>query len=370
MSTQQDAIPVSAAPARSGPESEQPRVRKSGRGSRKRILWLLGRLAAIPISLFFVVTISFAVTNMAPGDPAQVVAGPVASPEQVEAVRHELGLDRSLMDRYKSYVLDLRHGDLGNSYYSKRPVIEELRRALPNTIELVLPALVVSVVLGLAMGGVAGYYRSRAIDRGSRALISFTQSIPDFLAGLLMIYVFFAVLNIVPSPVGRLGITEAPTATRTNFQYVDSILNGDWVTLNSLIAHGLVPTLALGIVYSAYFAKTTRSVLRKELDSKYVEFARSCGIPERQVFGYALRVGRTQLLTYAAILFGGLVGGTAIIEIVFSWRGVGAWGLDGIMRLDLPVVQAFILFSGLVTLATYLTLDIVTGILDPRISRG
>src|SRR5690606_23717893 len=134
------------------------------------------------------------------------------------------------------------------------------------------------------------------------------------------------------------------------------------------LGHAVLPVVALGIAYAAYFAKTTRSVMGRELAASQVEFARACGLPERRVAYYAYLAARTPILTYVAMLFGSLLRGAAILETLFSWRGQGQWGLGGVLRLDVPIIQGFVLTCGFLTLVIFLVLDILGLLLDPRIS--
>ena len=217
------------------------------------------------------------------------------------------------------------------------------------------------------IGGIAAYTRGKATERMSRVLITITQSVPDFLLGLILIYLVFFLLGWAPAPVGRLGISESKPDPITGFPLLDSALRGEWKILASLLHHMMLPVLALGFVYSAYFAKISRTTLAESLSSKQVEFARACGLSEWQVFRYAFVVARTPLLTYAAILLGTLLGGAAIVETIFSWRGLGQWALEAMLKVELPAIQGFVLVTGLSTLLIYLVLDIIVMILDPRV---
>jgi peptide/nickel transport system permease protein len=199
---------------------------------------------------------------------------------------------------------------------------------------------------------------------------SVLQSVPDFFLGLILIYVVFFLLGLAPSPSGRLDIVETPPPDRTGFLLIDSVVAGQWSTLRSVVAHLFLPVVTLGLVYAAYFAKTARSTVGKALGSQQVQFARAMGLPERTVVRYAFVEARTTLVTYSAVLFAALFGGETIVERIFAWGGLGTWALDGILKLDLPVVQGMVLVAGLITLVTYTALDIAVGLLDPRISRG
>lgn len=330
--------------------------------------YLIRRLALLPIGVFVVVSLSFALVNLAPGDPARAIAGGLADEETLGGIRAELGLDQPIPQRYVSYVSALARGDLGTSFFTDRPVAEEIVQRLPDSMELVVMSLVVAGVLGLLLGGVGAYYRGRPVDRVARFTISGLQSIPDFFLGLVMIYVLFYLLGWAPAPVGRIGLLETRPPRVTGGLLTDAVIAGDWAIFWSGLRHSVMPVLALGVFYSAYFAKTTRAVLANAFASRQVEFARACGLPTRTIWAYALRDARTPIMTYGAILFAVLIGGAAIVEIVFAWGGVGEWAVERILSLDIPAIQGFVLVAGVITLITYVTLDVVVARLDPRIS--
>lgn len=335
---------------------------------RRTARYALTRLLLIPVSVFVLVSISSLLTYLIPGNPALTILGDAASPERVAEVNSELGVDKPFGARYVDYWARFFHGDLGTSFFSGQSVTEEIGKYLPSTIELVVLGLVVALVLGLIIGTVGAYFQGRAVDRASRMLTSGLQSVPDFFLAIVLIYVVFYLLGAVPAPLGRLDVGERAPDRITGLLLVDSLITGDFGTFGSALGHAVLPVAALGIVYASYFAKTTRSAMGRALAAPQVEFARACGLPEWRVVHYAFLAGRTPIVTYVAILFGSLLGGASIVETIFNWRGLGQWGLEGILRLDVPVIQGFVLVSGLITLLIFLVLDVVVLALDPRIS--
>ena len=331
---------------------------------------VVSRLAFLVAALFGVVTLSFLLVSVTPGDPARLIAGPMASNEQLDAIRAELGLNESLWSRYVEYMGGLLRGDLGTSYYTKQSVTSEIAARLPATLELVVLSVLFAAVVGVAFGALAAYYRGRTGDRAIRLGTGVFQAVPDFFLGLLLIYVVFFLLGLAPAPSGRLSITELPPPEVTGFMTVDSLLAGQWSTFVSALQHLFLPVLTLGLVYAAYFSKTARTTVGKALNSQQAQFARAMGLPERTVVRYAFVEARTTIVTYAGVIFAALLGGEAIVERVFAWNGIGSWALQGIVKLDLPVVQGMVLVAGLLTLLTYTVLDIVVGLLDPRISHA
>jgi ABC-type dipeptide/oligopeptide/nickel transport system permease component len=330
--------------------------------------YALRRLALLPVGLFIVVSLTFALVNLAPGDPARAIAGGLASEETIAQLRVELGLSAPLGERYVTYLGQLARLDLGTSYYTKQSIGSEIYQRLFDSLELIVLSLIVAVVLGLAIGALGAARRGRFIDHASRLLTSTLQSIPDFFLGLLLIYFLFFRQRLTPAPVGRLGLLESRPPRVTGGLLTDAVIAGDWSILASGLRHAIMPVLALGLFYAAYFARTARAVMSSAFASRQVEFARACGLPPRTVWMYAFREARTPILTYGAILFAVLVGGAAIVEIVFSWGGVGEWAVNRILSLDIPAIQGFVLVAGFITLVTYVALDLIVALLDPRIT--
>jgi ABC-type dipeptide/oligopeptide/nickel transport system permease component len=326
------------------------------------------RLLLIPISIFVVVTLSFGITLLVPGDPATLILGDFATPDQVAAIHHQLGTDRPFFARYGHYVWQLAHGDLGRSYFTNETVTGSLARLMPNTLQLAVFSAVVAIVCGLALGSLSAYFHERWPDRVASVAITILQAIPNFVLALVLIYVVFVVLRWAPSPVGALGLTDTVPPSRTHLTVLDAMLAGRWGSAGSALRHSILPSVSLGLVLAAALAKTVRTTMIQQLESAQVEFARACGLSERRVLHYAFLGARTPILTSTALLLGTLIGGTAILETIFAWPGAGQWALVGMGRVDIPVIQGFILVVGLGTLLIYLALDVVVASLDPRIS--
>ncbi|MFC6090096.1 ABC transporter permease [Saccharothrix lopnurensis] len=352
------AAPATATPSPSGPR--RPRAR------RPVLRYVLKRVAIVPISLFVLGSVSFVLVFFIPGEPAITILGDFATPEQVAHVNAQLGLDKPLWDRYLSFWGNLLQGDLGRSFFTDEPVLHEIGRFLPNTVELVMMALLLAISLGLAIGVLGAYFARRWPDRAMSGFTSVLQSVPDFFLALVGIYVFFFLLGWAPPPIGRLPVDAS--GDQPSFLILGSLFAGDWATLGTALQHAALPVLSLGLVYSSYFAKTARGSMGTALTTPQVEFARACGLRERTVVRYAFLASRTTVITYIAILFGSLLGGAAIVERVFNWRGMGQWALDGVLKVDVPVIQGFVVTAGLMTLTLFLLLDVLVLFLDPRVS--
>ena len=331
--------------------------------------YVLRRLALIPVALWAITTLTFLMVNAIPSSPELVIAGPIATDEMLAEIRGELGLDQSLWTRYWDFlggvVTDF---DFGESYFSNRPVGEIIVDTMPSSLLLVFLSLIVAFVIGTGLGTLGAYFRGRTLDHISRGLSTATQVTPNFLLGLVLIYVVFFRLRWLPPPVGQLSVVDIAPPEITGAALIDALIARDGALVWSAVRHALLPVLTLGISTAAFFAKATRTTVSRALMSHQVEFARANGLPSRQVFGYAFLVARTQLMTYGGVLFAVLVGGAVIIEEVFSWGGIGQRNIDAILQLDLPVIQGITLALSTLTLLMFILIDIVVALLDPRIS--
>lgn len=330
--------------------------------------FILRRLLIIPLSLLVVITMAFGLVELMPGDPAVAVAGEFAPESVLAEVRADLGLDRPLPERYATYVLDTLQLDLGRSFRSDQPILSEIGRTLPDTIELVTLSVIVAMAIGVAVGAYGAYHSGRRRGSVSNGFAIGFQSVPEFVLGLVLIYAAFFLAGLAPAPVGRLSIGQRQPDSVTNFLLIDAAIAREWSVFFEALHHALLPVMTLGIVTAAAFAKLTSSSMGRAMRSPQIEFARACGLGERTIVRYALLTARTTLLTYSAIIFGALISGAAIIEQIFSWGGIGQWALDAILNLDIPAIQGFVIVFGLLTMLIYLALDVAVVALDPRVS--
>ena len=335
---------------------------------RDIVRFISRRVPMMLVSLWLLITVIFLLVALVPADPARAVAGPYATASDIAASARKLGLDHSLWTRYVDYWKGIFHGSLGHSIYNGgETIIGDIGKYLPSTAELIILGLLVGAVLGLTLGTISAYYHRRWPDRLASSAVGIFQALPDFLLGVLLIYVLAYLLKILPGPEGQLSIIAVPPPKVTGMTIVDSLLAGQISTFWQALEHAIMPALTLGIVLAAFFGRVTRAALRDALESEQTSFARACGLPERQVIGYALRSSRTPILTYGALLFAGLFGGTAIVETIFDWNGLSQWAVQAMLRHDYPAIQGFVLVVGVITLLVYFVLDLTTGILDPRL---
>lgn len=343
-------------------------VRSRMTDRQRQILRLLARrITFIPIAMLGVISISFGIVHFLPGDPVVIMAGDYLTEAELDVVRAELGRDRPLGVQFRDYLTGVLQGDLGTSYFGEEDVRDEALRRLPGSMELVFMAFALALTLGLVQGSVAAYFRRRFPDTVVRWFVTLQQATPDFVFALLFIYVFFFLLGWAPAPTGRLEIMATRPPAVTNSLFIDAALAGEWATLRSAIAHAILPALSLMAVWAGPIARIHRGALATSLASNHVEYARACGLPERRVVYSAFVAARTPVLTYSAIIMAGLIGGGTIVELIFGWNGFSAWGVGAIFQRDLPVIQGFVLITGIWSILIYVLVDILVFTLDPRV---
>lgn len=344
---------------------EPPRLRSR----REGLWWFIGkRVMLLPISALAIVTATFFILAALPGDIALEILGPVATPQQLAATNARLGLNEPVPVRYWHYMSGLLHGNLGVSYYTGTPVAKEIGEYLPSTVELIIPSFILAIGFGLAFGTIGSYFRSRYPDSIVRSVLNTLQSVPDFLLGLILIFVFFSKLHWLPGPEGQLGFALSPPPRHTGIILIDALIAGDGQIAYSAFIHLILPVATLALVYSVAFGRATRGLLGAALDSEYTRYGRACGLGELRLVRNALLSCRTGLGTAAALTLAVLIGGTAVVEIVFAWNGLGEWAVNAMLQQDLPSVEAFVFLAGTLTVVIYLLLDTLSALLDPRIN--
>jgi ABC-type dipeptide/oligopeptide/nickel transport system permease component len=326
-------------------------------------------LAAIPV-LFGVTVITFALTNMLPGDPAREIAGRYATAEQIAAVRERYGFDRPLIVQYGIYVGRLVRGDLGLSFSTQQAVSKELQVHLPATLELTIFAMILTIVIGVPLGVMTGSTRAPWLNSAVLLLALVGVGIPVFWAGLIFQLIFAGQLGWLPLE-GRLGWQFVPPPAVTNMYTIDALLAGQWATLHEAVRHMILPGVTLAIGRVAAVARITHAAMLDVMRLDYVRTARAKGLTNRAVvYGHALRNAMLPTLTTLGLQVGFLLGGAILIEIIFSWGGIGMYAWVGIFRLDMPVIMGVTLATTFAFMLVNLVVDLLYAVVDPRISYG
>jgi len=322
-------------------------------------------LGVIPV-LLCVSMLVFGFVRLIPGDPALVMLGERATPENIARVREQLGLNKPIYEQYLTFVSHALRGDLGRSILRQEPVTQEIIRRFPATIELALAALLFAIAVGIPAGVISAVRRGSWFDSSSMLVALTGVSMPIFWLGLMLIYLFAVVLHLLPTG-GRLdaGTQLAPI---TNLVLVDSLLRGNMPVFIQGLRHLLLPALALGTIPMAIIARMTRSSMLEVLGQDYIRTAHAKGLMARTVVvRHALRNAWLPIITVVGLQVGILLSGAILTETVFSWPGIGRWLVDAIYARDYPIVQGVTLIIALIFVVVNLSVDILYALVDPRI---
>jgi peptide/nickel transport system permease protein len=324
-------------------------------------------LGALP-NVIGVIIVTFLLTRALPGDPAAYFAGPAATPEAIEQVRKSLGLDRSLVHQFALYTKDLLNGDLGSSLSTGQPVLRELATRLPASLELTLCALFIAVAVAIPLGVLAATRPGSGIDHLCRIVATVGVSLPTFFTGLLLAYVFYFLLGIAPSPLGRLDVSFSSPPTVTGFYLVDSLLDGDLELFRAAAAQLVLPAVTLALFVMAPLMRMTRASMLGVLSSDFIRTARASGLPRSKVlYAYAFRNALLPIITTLGMVFSFLLGSNVLVEKVFAWPGIGSYVIEALVASDYAPVQGFVLTMALLYVALNLAIDVVYGLIDPRV---
>lgn len=302
-------------------------------------------LTAIPV-LIGATLLVFMVMHLSPGDPAQIMAGEDARPEDVEQLRIKLGLDKPLLVQYVTYMENVATLDFGRSIRNNREVLPELMTYFSNTIELAVMGTAVASIIGVGLGVIAAIRQNSWLDNFVMSFSLVGLSIPIFLLGVLLVLFFASIFPILPAT-GRGG----PLWTAEGF------------------THAILPALSLGLSGAGMIARMSRSAMLEVLKEEYIRTALAKGLKGTKVIvKHALRNASVPILTVIGLEFGYLLGGAVITESIFAWPGIGRFTVDAIMAKDFPVVQGSVLLIVVVFVLVNLLVDLLYAILDPRIS--
>ena len=328
--------------------------------------FLIQRLTLLVPTFFGVTVLAFALIRLVQGDPIEIMVGERRlDPQAYAALVARLGLDQPLYVQYGRYLMDLLQGDLGRSLVTRESVLTEFVSLFPATVELALAALAWGLPVGMALGLWAALRRGSWWDQGVMALATLGHSIPVFWWGLVLI-MWFSVQGGWTPVSGRIGI-EFDVPAVTGFLFIDSLLSDEEGAWTSALLHLVLPACVLGTVPMAVVARMTRSSMLEVLSQDHVRAARARGYsPARVALVHGLRNALLPVVTVMGLQVGALLGGAVLTETLFSWPGIGKWMIDAIARRDYPVVQAGIVISALVFMGVNLCVEVLYGLINPR----
>ena len=329
---------------------------------------ILKRLVTVIPTLIGVVIVTFLLTRVLPGDPAVYFAGPAATPQSIAEIRKSLGLDRPLPDQFVRYVGDLAHGNFGNSLSTGRPVATEISSRLPASAELTLSGLVLAIVIAVPLGILAAVKQGSFIDHLCRIIATAGVSLPVFFTGLLLVYVFYFRLGWSPAPLGRLDAFATAPPDITGFYLIDSLVTGNFETFRAALSQLILPAVTLAVFSLAPITRMTRASMLAALSSEFIRTARASGLSGRTVIlTYAFRNAMLPVVTTLGMVFSFLLGANVLVEKVFAWPGIGSYAVEALLQSDFAPVQGFVLTMAVMYVALNLLIDMLYGVIDPRV---
>ena len=335
------------------------------------MIWIIFKRLTVTVPTIFALTvILFAMIKAVPGDPAQIMLGDRASPEALEAVRKDLGLDQPYWTQYGNFIKRLIvDGDLGRSIRSDEKIASIIQAKLPATVELALGAMIVACLLGIPIGMIAAFKPGSIFDFSAMFGAVVGVSMPVFWLGLLLMLFFGLELGLFPIS-GRLSVDYFYEST-TGFLLFDSLFyERDFEMFKDALAHLVLPSITLGTIPMAFLARMTRSSMLECLSQDYIRTARSKGLSMISIYGkHALKNASLPIVTVAGLQFGTLLGGAMITETIFSWPGMGRWILDSVSARDFPAIEAGVLVIALCFILINLLVDLGYMAIDPRVRK-
>lgn len=331
--------------------------------------YIVRRLVLLFPILFGVSLAVFVVMHLFTVDPAEIILGQHATPDQVAVIREELGLNKPIHVQFWDYISRAARGDLGQSVITKTSITEELMKRFPATAELAVSAICIASVLGISLGVVSAVKQNSLFDYGAMVAALLGVSMPIFWLGLMMIILFSVTLGWLPAS-GRIAIGFKPEEI-TGLYLVDALLTTDMDAFLNALKHLMMPALALGAYSTAIIARMTRATMLETIRQDYVRTARAKGLREQVVVvKHALRNALIPIVTVIGLQMGALLGGAVLTETVFSWPGIGSYIVDGILVSDYPRVQGAVLLIATIFVLVNLIVDVLYCYLDPRIQHN
>jgi peptide/nickel transport system permease protein len=338
---------------------------------RPLLIGLGSGLLTLALTLLGLMLVTFVIARVVPIDPLLSILGERATAEQYEAARQAFGLDEPMWKQFGMFLWDALHGDLGTSIRTREPVLDEVRRYFPATLELATLGTLFGTLVGIPAGVLAATRPGSIADQIVRVVGLMGYSMPVFWLGLIGLLVFYGQLDWVAGP-GRLDPTydmmmEFTLTRYTGMILIDSALNGAWDVFRNAISHIILPAGLLGYVSMAYISRMTRSFMMNELGQEYITTARVKGMPEwRVIWVHAMKNVLVPLITVVALSYAYLLEGSVLTETIFAWPGLGSYITDALFAADMPAVLGGTIVVGVVFVTLNMLSDILYRLVDPR----
>lgn len=324
-----------------------------------------GPITVLLLQVLGVLTVTFFLIHLVPGDPSFLLAGPYATEEQIAAVQERLGLDQPLVTQYAQYISGVVRGDLGTSLWTGNPVAVDLANRVPATLGLITIALIVGCLLTLALTWAMVAWPHTWFGRLIRSYTVVGAGLPDFWVGLALVFVFYFVLGIAPAPSGQLDSSlDVPQVT--NFGLLDAILAGRVDAVLNALAHLALPVATLAIINTASMTRLVAASAMVALEQDHIRFANALGVRRWRAHWYVVRSALPTFVSTSSLVYTGMLGGAVIVETIYGWAGVGQYGVDALTRADYAALQGFVILAGVFTALVYAGAEIAYRIVDPR----
>ena len=330
--------------------------------------YIIKRILSSLVVLLGVVTLTFIITRVVPSNPAVKWAGSRATPEQIAQAEIELGLDKSYPEQFLNYINQLLHGDLGTSYSTKQPVAKELAQYVPATLELVLIAFVLAIILGIPLGIYSAKKKDKLLDHCSRFFSIGAVSLPTFWVALFLQLIFYKTLQVLPIG-GQLSVmaTVFDSKPHVTGLLLDCALTGKWSMFWDGLQHIILPCITIALYPIGLVSRMTRSALLEILNEDYITAGRSYGLTEtKMLWKYALKNSLGATATDVALSMGYTLTNTFLVEAIFSWPGIGSYISEAITTLNFPAIVGVTIFGACCYIILNLLADIIVA-LDPRV---
>ncbi|HEX4483104.1 MAG TPA: ABC transporter permease [Solirubrobacteraceae bacterium] len=325
---------------------------------------IVGSIGAI----FGATILAFIILRALPGNPARLIVGPLATPQALASVSHQIGLDKPIFTQYWLFISHFFQGNWGYSYADGKSVSSLIGERLPATIELAIFSFFITMFFAVVFALLVTYKRRPIADRILRAVSYLGFGTPPFFVALLLLIVFFRSLHILPGPEGRLGLQQTPPPTVTHMYTLDALIAGQFGTFWSAVEHLILPGVALGLSSFSFIVRLLRANLLEISREPFITVARGKGLHRWTAFRrHALPNAFLPTLTAGGLVLGEFLAGSVLIERVFNWPGVGSLVFDAIVKQDYAVVQTFILLSAVMFVLVNLIVDLLYAVIDPRV---
>ncbi len=332
---------------------------------------IAGSVLALVATFIGLLAVTFVISRVVPIDPAQALLGNRATQAQIDEAREQFGLNKPMWEQFGIYTRDALRGDFGNSIRTHKPVLEEVRRYFPATLELATLATIIGVAIGIPAGVLAATRPGSLSDQLVRLVGLMGYSMPVFWLGLVGLLVFYGKLGWVGGP-GRLDaaydmMLEFELTQYTGMILVDTALNGRWDMFANALSHIILPASLLGYISMAYISRMTRSFMMNELGQEYITTARVKGMPERRVIWvHAMKNVLVPLITVVALSYAYLLEGSVLTETIFAWPGLGSYITQALLVADMPAVLGGTIVVGIAFIGLNLLSDVLYRLVDPR----